>query len=157
MRNKFAKVSDPNDFVTCPGEDTKIVYAPKVLPDGSIELVESSKINIQDMINADRENTDMAYILRKMKEGDTSVLVQREGVYGDFTEFPKTYAEILQLRIDSEASFYGLNPEIRARFDNDFNKYFASAGSDEWFDKLGVSRDAKVEESVPKVEGDDKE
>lgn len=157
MRNKFAKVSDPNEFVTCPGEDTKIVYSPKVLSDGSIELVESAKINIQEMINADRENTDMAYILRKMKEGDASVLVQREGVYGDFTEFPKTYAEILQLRIDSEASFYALTPEVRARFDNDFNKYFASAGTNEWFDKLGVSRDKEVEDSIPKVEGDVKE
>ena len=145
MRNKNAKVSDPNEFITCPGEHEKIQYSAKVLPDGSIDLVESGRIDIDAMINSQRESTDISFILRKMKEtGDMTVLAQNPGVYGDFTEFPKTYAEILQLRIDSENSFYQLSPDIRAKFDNDFNKYFASAGTDDWFEKLGVV--SKVEE-----------
>lgn len=144
MRNKNAKVSDPNEFITCPGENEKIQYSAKVLPDGSIDLVESGRIDINAMINSQRESTDISFILRKMKEtGDMSVLAQNPGVYGDFTEFPKTYAEILQLRIDSENSFYQLSPEVRAKFDNDFNKYFASAGSEDWFEKLGIVNKAE--------------
>lgn len=153
MRNKNAKVSNPNDFVTSCGEKVKILYSPKVLPDGTIDLVESGKIDINEMINSQRESTDIAYILQKMKEtGDISALTQAQGVYGDFTEFPTTYAEILQLRIDSENSFYQLDPEVRAKFDNDFNKYFASAGTEEWFSKLGVVSQAEKPVEEPKVE-----
>ena len=150
MRNKNAKVSNPNDFVTSSGDTERIIYSPKVLPDGTIDICPSGKIDINEMINADRESTDMAYILQKMKEGDMSVLAQREGVYGDFTEFPTTYAEILQLRIDSENSFYQLPPEIRQKFDGDFNKYFATAGQPEWFEKLGIGKqeEKSVESSV---------
>lgn len=153
MRNKNAKVSNPNDFVTSSGESVKVLYSPKVLPDGTIDLVESGKIDINEMINAQRESTDIAYILAKMKEtGDISSLAKVQGVYGDFTEFPKTYAEILQLRIDSENSFYQLDPDVRAKFDNDFNKYFATAGTEEWFTKLGVMKQDEKPVEEPKVE-----
>lgn len=153
MRNKNAKVSNPNDFVTSSGESVKVLYSPKVLPDGTIDLVESGKIDINEMINAQRESTDIAYILAKMKEtGDISSLAKVQGVYGDFTEFPKTYAEILQLRIDSENSFYQLDPDVRAKFDNDFNKYFATAGTEEWFTKLGVMKQDEKSAEEPKVD-----
>lgn len=151
MRNKNAKIPEFNKFVTNPGDTEQIQYASKVLPDGTVDLVESGRIDINAMINAQRDSTDIAYILQKMKEtGDISALAKVEGVYGDFTEFPKTYAEILQLRIDSENSFYALDPDVRSKFDNDFNKYFASAGTEEWFSKLGIN--TKVDE--PKVESE---
>lgn len=152
MRNKNAKVSDPNSFITDPGEKFKIEYSPKVLPDGTIELKESGKINIDEYINAQRDQTDMAYILKQLAIGNTSVLQQGSGMFGDFTDpdLPKTYAEALQLQIDAAKSFYQLPVDVRAKFDNDFNRYFASAGTDDWFYKLGIKNNAeKEEESTP--------
>lgn len=153
MRNKNAKVSDPNSFVTNPGERFKLEYSPIVKDDGTIELKISGKIDLQQMIESFKESTDMAYILKQLELGNTDVLQQRQGIYADFTEFPKTYAEVLQLRIDAESNFYKLPLDVRQKFNNDFNVYFATAGQESWFEKMGVSPDPAEEQgSDPKEE-----
>lgn len=136
MRNKNARVSNPNDFVTSSGHQYHIIYSPVVLSDGSIELVESGKDDIQEMIQSFKSQTDMSYILQRMAVGDTSVLNQRTPMYGDFTQMPKTYAEALQLVIDREKQFMELPVNVRNQFDNDFKKWFATSGSEEWFKKM---------------------
>lgn len=153
MRNKNAKVSNPDDFITCSGDQFQVEYSPIVNPDGTIDLIESGKIDINEMINSFKDSTDMAYILKQLALGNTDVLAQRQGVFADFTEFPKTYAEVLQLRIDAEKSFYELPVETRQKFNNDFNVYFATAGQTEWFEKLGVTE--KVEEVKEEVNVDE--
>lgn len=154
MRNKKAKVTDPNEFVCNPGEQFKTEYSAKVMPDGTITLEPSGRIDIQEMINSYKDQTDMAYILKQIELGNTDVLQQRQGIYDDITKFPKTYAEMLQLRIDSEKAFYDLSPEIRQQFNNDFNQFFATVGQNEWFEKLGYGQteeDIKNSEEGEKV------
>lgn len=141
MRNKNAKVSDPNTFVSNPGEVFKLEYSPFVKDDGTILLEVSGKIDVKQMINSFKDSTDMSYILKQLAIGNTDVLAQRQGVYADFSEFPKTYAEVLQLRIDAENNFYKLPLEVRQKFNNDFNVYFANAGTEDWFAKMGLSSD----------------
>lgn len=150
MRNPNAKVSDPNEFVSNPGEQFKIEYSSKVLPDGRIEIVASGKIDIKQMINSQRECTDMAYIIRAMQNGDSSML-NENGFYGDMTAFPKTFAEVLQLQIDAKKSFDDLTVEQKKAFDNDFNQYFATAGTEDWAKKLGYVKE-EVKEDTPDVE-----
>ena len=136
MRNKKSCVTDPNSFVSNPGDRYRIEFSPLVQPDGSIELVESGKIDIQEYIDSFREQTDMSYVIQQLSIGNTSVLSQKEPMYGDFTNMPKTYAEALQLVIDREAEFMKLPKEVRNEFDNDFRKWFAQSGSEEWFEKM---------------------
>lgn len=141
MRNEKACVSDPNSFFTCRGIDFEPQYSSKVLPNGEIKLVESGKVDIKQMINSQRESTDIAYIIKQIENGNTDIINPGPFVYGDTTQFPKTYAECLQLRIDAEASFYNLPVEVRQQFNNDFNQYFATAGEPEWMKKLGIGQD----------------
>lgn len=108
MRNKFARVSDPNEYVSNPGSTIKVEYSPKVLSDGRIELKPSGKIDIKAMINSQRELTDINYIVKQIENGNYDVINPVEPFYGDSTKFPQTYAEVLQLRIDAEKSFYEL-------------------------------------------------
>lgn len=150
MRNPNACVSDPNKFVTNPGDKYHILYSPVVNSDGTINLIESGKDDIQEMIDSYREQTDMSYILQAMANGDTSVLSHKQPMYGDFTDMPKTYAQALQMVIDAETQFNKLPLDIRNKFDNDYKQWFAQAGSDEWFKKMDykeespdVSRDIK--------------
>lgn len=142
MRNPNACVPDPNSFVSNPGELFEIEYSSKVLPDGTIVLKEAGKIDIKQMINSQRETTDIAYIMNAIENGDSSML-NNNGFYGDMTAFPKTFAEVLQLQLDAQRSFYELPTEVRKKFDNDFNQYFATAGTDEWNEKLGFSMNEK--------------
>lgn len=147
MRNKNACVSDPNSFVTSSGSRYRSIFSPIVCPDGTIQLVESGKEDIQQYIDSFRDLTDMTYILQRMAAGDTSVLNQKEPMFGDFTNMPQTYAEALQLVIDREAQFMKLPLEVRNKFDNDFRKWFAQSGSEEWFEKMDsvISKPDKID------------
>lgn len=136
MRNKYSQFSDPNDFVSCPGDKFHVLYSPIIKADGSIELVESGKDDIQEFIESFKDQTDMTYILQRMAAGDQSVLNQSMPLYGDFTDMPKTYAESLQLVIDKERQFMELPLDVRNKFDNDFRKWFAQSGSEEWYEKM---------------------
>lgn len=150
MRNPNARVSDPNSFVTSSGDRYHIEYSPIVRDDGTILLKESGKVDIQEMIDSYREQTDMSFILKRMALGDTSVLTQKEAMFGDFTSMPKSYAEALQLVIDSEAKFMKLPLDVRNAFDNDFRKWFATSGNADWYEKMSpvIPKDESVNDEV---------
>lgn len=124
-------------FFTNPGNPLHKLFAPKVMPDGSVDLVEAGVENTDDIIQSYAESTDIRLILASVSQGDYSGLQARSGSYGDFTQVPSTFAEALQLQIDSNRLFSSLPVEIRDKFDQDPNKFFASAGSADWIDKLG--------------------
>lgn len=126
-----------NRFVSNPGDSVHILYAPKVDKDGNIELVEAGKEDIREKINSYAESCDISLILARVAQGDLSGLQVNPGMYGDFTEMPGTYAEFLQLEIDSNNLFMKLPLDVRAQFGYDPQKFFAQAGTEEWQKKLG--------------------
>lgn len=151
LRNKYAKVSDPNVFHTPVGSDTRIVYSSKVTPNGNVILTPTGKTNIQEEIDSFRESTDMAFILHQLSVGNTSVLTNKQMMFGDFTETPADLAEALQVMIDGEAAFNKLPLDVRQKFDNNFRQWLFTTGSDEWLKKM--DKLVKKEEEV-KEEGD---
>lgn len=138
MRNEKARVSRPNDFVSCSGSPIHEIRSPKMSSDGSLQLVISGKENIQDKINSYVPSTDFAYILNQLSFGDQSVISQGQMFYGDFTQVPKTMADAMQLQLDAEAAFYKLPLDLRNQFDNDVRRWLASAGSADWLLKMGI-------------------
>lgn len=149
MRNKNAKVSDPNSFVSDPGDRIHKIYAPRVNPDGTIDLVEAGQEDLQALYDSYRDQCDMAFIVNRLMMGDLSVLSQKEPFYADLTQFPKTYAEALQLVIDAEANFLKLPLDVRQQFDNDYRQWFAQAGSETWYNKMDS---VLIKEESPKEE-----
>lgn len=136
MRNKNAKVSDPNTFVTCAGSRVKTIYSSKVLPTGEIVLTPSGKEDVQEYINSFRESTDMSYILHQLALGNTSVLNQKQMMFGDFTEAPESLAQAQQMLIDGEAAFYKLPLDVRQQFNNDFRNWLFTSGQPDWVEKM---------------------
>lgn len=154
MRNKNAKVSDPNTFVTCPGSPDRILYDAKVKFDGSIDVVPTGKENIQDKIESFRDQTDMSYIIKQLQLGNVGVLTVNPGQYGDFTQAPKNMAEALQLQIDAEKAWNGLPVDVRAKFDYDLNKWLVTAGSEEWNAKMSLNNNSGDALGAPEKEGE---
>lgn len=155
MRNLNARVSDPNEFTTCPGEKMHPIFSAKLMDDGTILLKKTDEEDIQAKIDSYRDQTDMAYVLRQLMLGDTSVLTQKEPMYGDFTQMPKNMMEAMQLMIDGEKAFYELDLETRQRFDNNFRQWIIDAGSPEWCKKMNLNVDpapATVAESEVKTD-----
>ena len=120
------------------GDPIHIIYSPVVDQFGNIDLVASGKENTDDIINSYAQYCDINYILEAVANGDLSGLNKVRGMYGDFTEMPKTYAEFLQLQIDSNKMFEKLPPEVKKKFDNDPNKFMCDAGSEDWLSKIGI-------------------
>lgn len=148
MRNKFAKVSDPNKFESNPGERDRIIYSAKISPNGVIEVVPTGKEDYQAYIESFRSSTDIAYILKQLSLGDTSVLNKSAPQFGDFTQMPSSLAEAMQLQIDAEKQFYQLPIDTRQKFNNNFREWCFTAGTDEWIEKMNLKQENKMEGEV---------
>lgn len=138
---------DEGKFVSEPGSPIRDIYSAKVENDGTVVLKKVGEENINDLIQANKDSTDIATIVAYYNQtGDESVLNRYVPVYGDFTKLPNSLAGFLQLRIDSENFFMALPSEVKKQFDNDPNKFFAQAGEESWFKKLEpiVSKEPEI-------------
>lgn len=136
-----------------PGNPKHQLYAPKVGSNGSVTLVEAGFENTDDYIQSFAQSTDLQVIMAQVAAGDLAALNRRPGSYGDFTKMPATFAEALQLQIDSKRLFDSLPNDVRRKFDNDPNKFFAAAGSQEWFEKIETVLPDEVKAAIkPPVE-----
>ena len=132
-------------FVSESGSGLVKKYAPKVLPDGTVELIEDGVFDLYAQIQADAEANSIQAVLKRFENGDTSGF-SGQPIYGDFTEMPTTYAEFLQAQINAYAVYENLPPEIKQKFDNDRDQFFATAGSEEWIDKMTPEKVNKEKE-----------
>lgn len=145
MRNKFSRVPDDfTSFKSPAGDLFHDILTPSFRADGTIELSVSDRIDIKKEINSHRDETDMSFILSRLMAGDDTVLNPNPPMYGDFTQFPTSYAEMLNMVFDGERYFDSLPIETRKQFDNDRGKWFASIGSDSWLDAMGFVRQPVV-------------
>lgn len=126
------------EYVTNPGSREKITKHGVVGADGVIRLVNDGIIDIQDQIQSYEPSTNIYNILSNLSPEEFRSMTPASGDFIDATDMPKTYAEALQLVIDGQNQFMSLPLEVRQKFDNDFNKWFVTAGSPEWFEKLGI-------------------
>lgn len=130
---------------TNPGSPIHIIYKPVVDAKGNIDLVESGKENTDEIINSFKDSCDISVILANAANGDLSGLQKVRGNFGDFTNMPKTYAEYLQLQIDSKIAFDSLPPEVKKEFNNDANQFLMDAGTENWLKKLGIGVEKNTE------------
>lgn len=148
MRHKYARVPDPAEFKSPEGDLYHIVYTSYFMPDGTIGLKESDRVDIKKEINSYRDQTDMSFILSRLMAGDDSVLNPRPPMFGDFTQLPSSYAEMLNLVLAGEQYFDSLPLDTKKQFDNDRGKWFASIGSEDWLKAMGFVQ-ADTSEIVP--------
>lgn len=142
----------PERFITNPGSPIRTVYGATYDDKGRIQLEEKGTENIYDYIQSFAESVDIHVILKRFAAGDTTALQSRmNGVYGDFTEFPTTYAEILNRVIEGENMFNDLPVDVRAKFNHSYHEFLASIGSQEFFDALGVEKPVMEPAEVTEV------
>ena len=93
---------------------------------GKKEIIESGKTNIYDMIQASKEETMVYNIIKRFQNGDLEALTKTKGIYGDFTNAPKTLAEAQQLIINAENHFNELPLGVRQEFNFSSSEYLAA-------------------------------
>lgn len=123
-----------------PGNGDKILYTPQLLDDGNIDLVPSGKEDLYEFIQSHKDSCDIHVLLARYQNGDVDALSRAQGAYGDFTQMPTTYAELLNAMIAGEAYFNSLPVDVRAKFDHSFEQFMLSMDDmPGWLDKLGLS------------------
>lgn len=108
------------------GDPVHIIFSPEFDRQGRMTLVETGRENIYDFIQSHRDSVDIHVLLNKFQNGDAAALSRTQGVYGDFTSFPKTYAEMLNVVIAGEQHFNSLPVEERAKYDHSYERFIAS-------------------------------
>ena len=124
-----------------PGSRFKTLYAPRFDDNGVMELVENGRENLYEFIQSHKESTDIHVLLDRYQRGDESVLSRRQGLYGDFTQMPNTYAEALNAMISAENYFNGLPVETRAKFGHSFQQFLASMDKPGFMEAMGFQSD----------------
>ena len=123
-------------FASNPGKRFYVEKHGEVQPNGVIKLIDDREIDLQEKYNAEYPATTIDNILANSSPFDNFADDGLNGI--DATTLPKTFAEFLQLQIDRKREFDRLPVEVKQKFNNDLNQYMATAGSAEWFDKLGI-------------------
>ncbi len=147
MRNPRASVSDPSAFVTDPGSPIHVIHEARF--NGlTLELVETGRENIQDLIESYAPYTDLNYMLHRLSLGDTSVLTNRQALYGDFSSMPTNPVDAINLVHSAEDAFGRLSVEDKAKYNNDYRVWLASVLSGDNVSRETVS-DGDEKRSVP--------
>lgn len=135
----FRTQFDPHSRVLSnAGSRIRKLYSAKVDAEGAIALVESGEENLYDYIQSFKDECDINLIVQRCMSGDVDVLSKRQGVYADVTDFPQTYAEVLQRVIDGKNAFDDLPLETRAKFDHSFTQWMAAMDDmPDWLEKMG--------------------
>lgn len=134
MLRRSAKASA--EFASCSGSRFYVEKHGEVQPNGLIKLIPDKEIDLQEQYNAEYPATTIDNILANSSPLQSFA---DDGMHGlDVTQLPTTFAEFLQMQIDRKRDFDRLPVEIKQKFNNDLNQYMATAGSQEWFDKLGI-------------------
>lgn len=106
-----------------PGSGDKITYSPKLLEDGTIDLQEIGKEDLYGYIQSHRDSCDINVLMARYRNGDVDALNKVQGVYGDFTGMPHSFAEALNAMIAAEQTFAQLPLEVREKFDHSLEKF----------------------------------
>ena len=135
----FRTMYESHERVTAnPGSRIHKLYSPEFSKDGSMDLVESGQEDLYAFIQSHAASVDINVLLQQYKNGDPTALSRAQGAFGDFTQMPGTYAEMLNSVIKGDEYFMSLPVEVRAKFDHSFQKWLITAGQDQWYADMGI-------------------
>lgn len=138
---------DKPRYVADSGKAIKEEFVGRYDDKGRVVLVPNGTTNMYEYIQSYADSVDINVLLAKYKNGDIEALSRVQGMYADISDMPKTLADMLNKLKAGEEAFASLDVETRAKFNHNISEWFATAGSDEWFEKMGVSVEPPVIET----------
>lgn len=99
------------------------------------ELVCTGRVNVQEIIQSQKEECDLGYLINKFVNGDTAALSQRVGQYIDVTDLPSSLAEAFEAGENGAAAYAALSDEQKSMLKDgkseEFIKSFSPTAEDE--------------------------
>lgn len=114
---------------------------------GERELIEDVPHNIYEFIQASKDECDIKKIIEKSIT-DPNILNQVAGSYMDVTLCPKTLAEAQSVVLKLKNEYETLPTDVKRQFDNNYEKYVAEYGSEQWLEKTGIAEKQRTQAEV---------
>lgn len=124
----FRTKYDPVSTFTPAGDPVHVEYSGKFDEKGILRLEKVGETNIYNEIQSHADSVDINNIIRRYESGEVDVLSRAQGIFADVTSAPRSYAEMLNLIRRAEEAFDALPADVRAKFDNSFEQFFAQDG-----------------------------
>ena len=123
------------------GSPIRIEYESYYDDNGNLELRPCGKVDQYMDIQSHADSVDINIILARYVNGDESALNRAQGFYGDISSAPQSIIDVMNLVMKGEREFNALPIAVKEKFENNFAQFIATAGSDEWKEKMSVSQD----------------
>lgn len=119
---------------------------------GQEELVVVGKKDVYSEIQSHADSVDVHKIIERCTmTGSMDELYKTEGFFGDLASFPTTRAEALRMLADAHSVWDKLPVDVKKKFDSDVNKFFSTAFSEEWIEKLKIPNEVINEKKEGEV------
>lgn len=130
------------------GSRVKKTYKMVYESDGTRDVVHDSFEDIYVQIQSHKMSVDIHHIIDQCCRG--LPVNCRYGDYGDISEAPKSFAEALNQLQTAEDIFKKLPAETKQKFDNSVSKFYATAFTEGWVEKLGFTHNElkEIEKAV---------
>lgn len=135
----------PGYPATCHGTKFEPEYTERIDDNGVRYIVKTGEKNVYDIIQSHKDECDINRIIQQYSEAGMMAELQSDAQI-DLTSMPQTYAEYLNQMIRLENQFKALPAAVKERFNNNFEIYAATAGTEEWASKLGYKKEMKANE-----------
>lgn len=119
-----------------PGSRMKVDYQPVFDAKGMWHLEKTGEHDIYLDIQSFADSCDINILMARYRNGETDVLQQVQGTYGDFSGIPKNYADLMNAKITAERLFMSLRADVREKYGNSVEQFMAEIGTKEGYEKL---------------------
>lgn len=135
---EFKKPFDRQRVYAHAGDPFHIEYEARYDIDGALILKEVGKTDIYLEIQSHKQSCDINYLIAKYKAGDVNALSRVQGYYTDISDIPDIHTVYNTIKT-AEQDFEKLPVEIKEKFENSFERYLFSVGSEEWLAAMNIS------------------
>lgn len=134
LQRRFKK----HDRMFCTaGDRVHIDYHPVYDNAGVWHLEECGKTNTYLEIQSHADSCDINIIMARYRNGETDVLSRIQGIYGDVTDVPTNYADIMNQQLRARDLFMSLAPEVREKYNNSVEQFMSSFSTKEGWEAIG--------------------
>lgn len=141
----LSRMMKPERFRSATGERVVTEYQPVYDSRGVWHLEPSGKTDRYLEIQSYADSCDINIIMARYRNGETDVLQQVQGTYGDFSNIPTNYAELMNAKLEAERLFMSLAADVREKYNNSVEQFMAEIGTKEGLEKLGAKFDVSAD------------
>lgn len=146
--NDFRTQYDSHDRVyACSGDSIVPTYSLVYNDDGTPGLKETGKKDLYEYIQSFGDSVDIHVLLKRYRNGEIDALSRVQGIYADFTQYPKTFADMLNLVNAGKQYFDSLPIEVKNSYGNNFAEFMSDFGSESFAKKMGIELNSVVKEA----------